>query len=856
MTYEKILNIYESTKDTELEFRFQIKNREMFKNIILNIDGDKTIEQSINFISPSSGSDRICKLLFLNGVKKTSVYMTKHLVEKTSIAESILPYKLTLSCEKIIPKFNINLSKFARIKLRLSVRTKELPDWRLDFTLVKTVNDIKNNLKKDKTNMLFNIDTSNFTSSAPWEYSDTLELEAEHVSDNKNITEDELDNVINYVMSVTDSDYMNTFEYQKRVYQIAKYIVNKKDLYKFKQNNSTWLLYNKVIELNKASYYNNIFSNISNFYVLHKADGIRTLAIIEGEYLYALVNTLQSHKLNKKYTKPTILDAEFVNGKYYIFDVIVFDGVNVANTPTSERIQHIPDIIDMCDGYVLEKDIISLTQNYREELVSMYSGAKDLPYLIDGIIFTPKDGLYSTMKSWKWKPLEHMSIDFLVKLPKNLTGIKPYLPISGHTMLFLFSGISKQLYDKLRLNTVAGYDKMFPQQKLYRYFPIQFSPSDDPYAYIYYHPDDSKIPLKDIVNNVCEFRRVDLDKKPKWDIMRVRTDRKADLNKGNYFGNGFYVAEYTWQNYQNPLKFEDLIISNEEFIDRGYFKEEKSSLYKALTGFNSFVKYNLIEKYNGSNWLVDMAAGKGQDLFRVSNAKIKNALFLDKDPQALAELISRKHDFQRGIKRLNSKVYTKQVDLTNDFREVVESINSIGIRNQSIDVMMCNFAIHYLTNTPASVRNVIQLIDTLLKKGGHFFFTSFDGEKVFDLLKDKKSYDLREGEVLKYSIKKKYTSDRFEAVGQKIDVLLPFSAGNYYTENLVNYNYLQEEFVKYGFKLHKKGTFSSYLSKFKENKLYKALSDVDIEFISLYSYCIFKKSTPKKGQDDDLVVVK
>ena len=46
----------------------------------------------------------------------------------------------------------------------------------------------------------------------------------------------------------------------------------------------------------------------------------------------------------------------------------------------------------------------------------------------------------------------------------------------------------------------------------------------------------------------------------------------------------------------------------------------------SLSRFNSFVKKQLLSKFNDSKWLVDLAGGHGQDMFRLSDAKIKNAL--------------------------------------------------------------------------------------------------------------------------------------------------------------------------------------------------------------------------------------
>lgn len=857
MSYEKLLQLYKSTKNTELEFRFRVKNRDIFKKLISSIDGEKTMEQTINFISPGLEINRICQLSFVNGVKKTSAYMSKSILERSPMVDGLIPFKVVLSHEKEIPKFDINLSKLARIKLRLSVRPKDIPGWRIDFTLVKSVTNIKTNLKKDKNKMLYKMNIEDFkTDAAPWDYANALELEIEHVGESKRVTSNTIYSVVDYLFGVIDPGYKNMFEYQKIVYQIASFVVDGKYLGQFKQKKGIRDLYNRVWELNKQEYFRNVFTRIKDFYLLDKADGTRTLCKIEGNTLAALNGNVVFLKLKKTHEKETIFDAEYIEheGKktYYIFDVLVYNGENLTKTPTSNRVKYIKKIVEMAEGHVVPKAMVSLTDNYGAEISEMWKNAQESDrYEVDGIIFTPKNEPYRKMKSWKWKPLDFMSIDFLVKeAPSNLVGVNPYTPKPGHTMMFLFSGISKQLYDKLRLTPVSGYKKLFPHQNMYKNFPIQFCPSDEPFAYIYYHPNDSKFPKEDVLDNVCEFRRVDLDKEPKWDMMRVRTDRKMELDRGNYFGNGFYIAEYTWQNYQNPLKFEDLIISSTEFMDRGYFKEEKSKIYKSVTAFNSFVKCKLLSKFGKSDWLVDLAAGRGQDMFRVSDAGIKNALFIDNDAQALSELVSRKHDFQRGIKRLNTRIYTKLVDLTADSRTTIKALKQIGIPVGSIDVVMCNFAIHYLIGTPDNTRNLINLVSALLKPGGHFFFTAFNGERIFDLLKEKGAWEIREGEVLKYRIVKKYVGEKIEPTGQQIDVLLPFSGGKYYTEYLVNFKYLLNEFSANGFAVEKKGDFGSFLPLFKTEvaRLYKGISKDDTEFLNLYSYGMVRKKMTERGQ--------
>lgn len=765
---------------------------------------------------------------------------------KTRLIDGPLPYKIVLSSENDIDKFNVNASEFARIKLRLSIRPDDLPGWRLDFTLVKTVTDIKNNLKPSKDSMLFELDSSNFINDAPWDHTSSIELEVEHIGPDKKLNGDDLKNVIHYVFDHMGEKSKDTFNYQKSLNKLASVVLSGKSLDRFKYNSSIRNIYNRVIELNRQTYFKDVFPNLKDFYLLEKADGIRVIGMIDANKLTILNGGVETLELKNTNKSISVFDAEYIEDTklYYVFDVLVIEGENIKKLPTKERVKYIPKIVELCEGNAIAKYMVSLTDDYANQISETWNNSlKSDKYEVDGLIFTPKNDNYEKMKSWKWKPLNLMSIDFLVKeAPSNMIGVHPYEPKKDHTLMFLFSGIEKQLYDKLRLSPLPNYTKLFPGQKMYNNFPIQFSPSDNPFAYIYYHPDNSEFSLDDIKNNVCEFTLTNINKEPTWKIIRIRTDRKMELEKGNYFGNGFYVAEYTWLNYSNPLKFEDLILTSSEFMELGYFKEEKNKKYKPVTAFNSFVKSNLINQYKDSKWLVDLAGGHGQDMFRVSDANIKNALYLDSDPHALSELVSRKNSFQRGIKKLNTRIYTKLADLSTNYKDIIVSISKLGIPIGSIDVVMCNFAIHYLIATPEKVRNIINLISDLLKKGGHFFFTAFNGEKVFKLLEKNNSWNVREGEVLKYSINKKYTSNKFENIGQQIEVLLPFSGGEYYTEYLVNYDYILKEFKKGGFTVEKTGSFDAFLNLVKKEKLFNELTEGDIEFLSLYSYAILKKS--------------
>ena len=76
---------------------------------------------------------------------------------------------------------------------------------------------------------------------------------------------------------------------------------------------------------------------------------------------------------------------------------------------------------------------------------------------------------------------------------------------------------------------------------------------------------------------------------------------------------------------------------------------------------------------------------------------------------------------------------------------------------------------------------------------------------------------------------------------------MPFSNGQYYTENLINIQLLNKTLLSKKIKLIKSGSFDSYLQEFSDekNKLYKQLTNVDKEYVSLYSFYIYRNIDKK-----------
>lgn len=890
---EKLSNV-KNNNNIELEITYHIlKSQNIYKEIF---DKLKEFSKSIDIIENIdiyyNDNVRVTKT-FKHGVNTNNDIITK----KTSLLKpfrfssninNITNYKLKLNNEEQLKSASLGSIKFIRIKLRLSFIFQNNDKFKVDFDLIKNIDANEKHIKEIK-NMLFKgYSIDNITENINYSLFDEIVLETEFMNNKKDpITKDDIDTSIDFIKSLFSS---NIGEYQKYIYKIAQKIINN-SVYRenFKEKFGLKKLLNNVLEVNSESYYKNIIPNIENYYVTDKIDGQRCICVIE-EYDTLVNIKLMTNKLYqiKEYSdkiviikdasnttrkKTTILDCEIIfnNAKakeldeisdsdifLYIFDILSLENDKIAFEPFENRIKELENGFNKVKMLknVNVKEYKKLTSEYKSELKDFYEKKSlNKTYEIDGLIFIPNSNVqnkdtkfkmntnYSNMVGYKWKPIEHMTIDFFVcKLPKNMYTNIPYNNYklkSNEFIYILFSGISKSDYEKFKLSYMVDYKKIINEKYMNgNMFPIQFTTSDNIYNYIYIGSEN------ELDNRICEFG-YDLNKHS-WKFKKIRSDRDVELERGNYFGNYYTISEYIWNNINNPLTFDMLIGDNSS-----YFINDENDFYKAQRSFNSFVKTFALESIiseqlndkNQTDFVIDLASGKGQDLARLSNLDFKSGLFIDNDKNALSELLNRKHHLKtRNNKQM--QIFIKNIDLKTNYLEIIKTINELNIKKESADIIICNFAIHYIIINDDYLTNFIKLLDYYLKPNGRFIFTCFDGQRVFNLLKDTEIWNSYENNNLKFSIKKLFKSENLANNGQKIDVLLPFSNNEYYTEYLVNLDYVSNVFNQSNFTTEISLSFSTLLDEFKNrnSKVYNNLSKSDKEFINLYQYVIIKKN--------------
>jgi hypothetical protein len=510
-------------------------------------------------------------------------------------------------------------------------------------------------------------------------------------------------------------------------------------------------------------------------------------------------------------------------------------------------------------------------------------------YNTDGLIFTPENmGVGAdrvgktgplTKSTWdysfKWKPPQFNTIDFLVTTKKSDTGSDLVTPIfqegtavnttiqfNEYKTIILRCGFDEKKHGFLNPCQDVIEDKL-PSIKDNidnedGYKPVQFFPTDpyDPTAgitNIMLEKDDTCVyqmftEEREVFsdNTIVEFRyEIDNKKEWNWIPLRVRFDKTNELRQGlKNFGNAYHVANSNWHSIHKPITEEmictgknipDEIVDEDVYYNRGV----SSTKTRGLRDFhNLYVKKTLITQVSKKgNTLIDYACGKGGDFPKWIRAKLSFVFGIDisKDnlenridgacarflkykktttsmPYALFVNGNSSANIRSGAAMLNDKAMQITRAVFGEGPKNEEKLGKgvfrqYGVGESGFDISSCQFALHYFFENQHTFQNYMRNLAECTKLGGYFIGTSYDGKKIFNLLKNKKegeSETIYDDDVKVWEIQKEYSETTFEddvtSLGYKINVYQE-SINKMFSEYLINFDYLDRILENYGFRL-------------------------------------------------------
>lgn len=206
-------------------------------------------------------------------------------------------------------------------------------------------------------------------------------------------------------------------------------------------------LWNKPVALDLATL-DTLVSNQQHYYLTLKYDGKRGYLYINETGIYFCCPPTDIIKIGHGYPEynGTLLDGEFINGNYYSFDLLFYQGVDFRNHQFLIRYDRLKDLfinhLDQLNTLIVGGNRCHLKPYYTEGLFSdnlskafkdlatskaMVSGSdtsrkrssenqgpENLRVETDGLIFQPTNLPYYNQATYKYKPLDQLTIDFKV----------------------------------------------------------------------------------------------------------------------------------------------------------------------------------------------------------------------------------------------------------------------------------------------------------------------------------------------------------------------------------------------------------------------------------------------------------
>lgn len=578
-------------------------------------------------------------------------------------------------------------------------------------------------------------------------------------------------------------------------------------------------------------------NGIANLYkekysVTDKADGDRAFMFIDKDkrvyFIDNNINAVYKTNLTSPVYNNTVIDGELVhidNKTHFLaFDLVAYNGKDLRGdsnyllTTRLNRLNHITNTITSNESYIVKMKKFYYNNVFLGSEVILDNIDKK-PYKNDGLIFTPMEEPYPTVKKWtkllKWKPAELNTIDFYAK---KVGDSSPSI---------------WELYVQHADNTKVNTSREATQYALFDVEKLCGVPNTIKEMTFQTSFDDTLI---DPTTNesfksdtVIEFM---WDKSQnKFVPLRTRWDKTANPSK---HGNFSTVACSIWDNIHNPVD-KDLLF---KFTTYSKQSQHNDFFFERMRRFHNKVKEHLYNKYaNNCEYLLELCSGKGGDLHKWTHNNVKNVTGYDICEKSITEC--RRRVSSNGAS-VNSSNYTfHQTDLCQP--EAYTKI--LSDRQHPYDVVSCQFGVHYFFQSESTFTSLLNILNNSLVDGGHFMVTFMDAHRVKDMLKDEnKCVKEIDNEIVYYI---NGGTNNHKQFGNNVRIVL--SGNNVLKEGsneyLVDVEMFKDTMKNNGFEAVEDGMFGDIYPNFVQQYNLEPLSSAEKDISFLNRMCVFRKGS-------------
>jgi SAM-dependent methyltransferase len=403
----------------------------------------------------------------------------------------------------------------------------------------------------------------------------------------------------------------------------------------------------------------------------------------------------------------SILDCEKYDNKLYCFDALVVKGVDVRNRSYEERMDaakkaNLPDIT--VKSYNPVESIDSLIKYIQTNFKSPTTG-----HNIDGIILQERKKSYNSARVYKLKLPIMNTIDFRLK---HVEGNNFVLYSGGK---FVNNSALQFSYPNIENCSLF----VAPYYANAHKFTVKALPEKNGYP-----PEIAKeinALTKEIMANPPGFdgKIVELS----WDgtnyyPIRIRIDKE--------YPNGYRTAASNIGLVYAPITIENKYFENDKgnpFSDEtiGRFHENSHLVRKEIMN-----RLPELPKEVKRGSCLDLSCGRGGDLKALMDKGYRNLFCVDLDRIALTQLVN---SLYNGDYYRHTWVNVFDYDLSGEMDTLYNRITERKDYSPGhcFQAVFMNFAIHYVV---MNVKAIGEFVKRIIKPGGIFAFTFFDGDKI------------------------------------------------------------------------------------------------------------------------------
>ena len=592
----------------------------------------------------------------------------------------------------------------------------------------------------------------------------------------------------------------------------------------------------------------------NQYSVTDKADGDRHFLFVFNNKVYLISNNLTVRQIKCKYAENfnnSILDGEVIvyNNKqiFLAFDILFDRGVDVrTEVSLSTRYLKLKSIIEGLsnvkypwvkienpENFTIDQQVKYHEENmdkhndllnkeinqdnnqyviflkyfifptggdkseiyaYSQSMWNKYTLEYKLPYMLDGLIFTPLKQKYTRnideikYQIYKWKPREKNSIDLYIEFERDQKTQEILTVFDNSEIKETNDEFDDAAEEKNALYQIAKLHVGRINFGTNLEIPVPFKPMQDLHtAYLYLKDgniardvDGNIIQDKTVVEFTYDTIKVG-DPKKRWIPLRTRFDKTETVQKSKRkYGNSEKVADSIWQSMNLHIDMNDFMLlshvstysdhitmlrSKLTAKDIAIYKAsdvyytKKTNLGKTFRNFHNFVKSQYIYNYCSMTQdkkldVFDIGIGQGGELNKYFHARVKSITGIDVDAEGLfsagtESAIGRLMNLKKtkpnfpptdlvhanfGISLMKPDLqYSGVPNMTEQNKKLISKINS-----RKYDVISAMFSIHYLFKDDVSVNNMVDNF-SLLKPGGYFLACLFDGKLLHDKFKENKT---------------------------------------------------------------------------------------------------------------------